>query len=145
MASAVRFKEADKKGELDTSMERVDTANIDFGMQQNLRQRVQNHTHRHNHHHQQQKCVPPILLLLTIRMYCLYIQIGTKADTFWCDGFNNYLNNIYFKFTFPFSLVSSNISSSRKLEYCDEEQHEWLQQWNFKKRSRKENLIHLWN
>jgi len=50
-----------------------------------------------------------------------------------------------FKFGFPFSLASSIISSSRKLEYEEEEHHEWLQQWQFRRRSRAENKIHLWN
>ena len=34
--------------------------------------------------------------------------------------------------------------STRNLEYGDEEHHECLQQYNFKKRSREENKIHLW-
>ena len=42
-----------KRGELVTSMELVDTSKIDFGIQQRVRQRVQNHIHRHNHHHRQ--------------------------------------------------------------------------------------------
>ena len=43
------------------------------------------------------------------------------------------------KFTLPFSLASSNTSSSRDLEYEYKEHHEWIQQWNFKKQSRQEN------
>ena len=73
----------------------------------------------------------------------LFIQIGTRAATFWCGFVNNYLLDNDFKFTFPFSLASSNISSSRKLEYEEEEHHEWLQQWQFQRRSSKENKIRL--
>mmetsp|Transcript_20069 Transcript_20069/g.22599 ORF Transcript_20069/g.22599 Transcript_20069/m.22599 type:complete len:80 (-) Transcript_20069:38-277(-) len=66
-----------------------------------------------------------------------YVYINRdQGRHFWYDGFNNYLCNITFKIRISFSLVSSFILSSKNLEYGDEEHHEWLQQWNFKKRSR---------
>ena len=53
MASAVKFLETVKRGELDTSMELVDMTTIDFRIQQKMRQQMPNYIHRHNHHHRQ--------------------------------------------------------------------------------------------
>ena len=76
-----------------------------------------------------------------LHLVLLYIQTETKVDTFWCGNFNNPLRNINFIITF--SLASTNISSAGNLEYENEEHYEWLQQWNFKKRSKEENKIYL--
>ena len=75
----------------------------------------------------------------------LYIQIGTRIAIFWCGSYIIIFAISIFKFGFLFTVASSNVSSSRKLEYEEEEYHEWLQQWHFKRRSRAENKIHLWN
>ena len=72
-----------------------------------------------------------LLALSNVRFFTrilLYIKIGTGTDSIWCGGINNCLHNIVFKNTLPFSLASSNISSSRKLEYEEEVYHEWLQE-----------------
>ena len=65
--------------------------------------------------------------------------IYTKRDTgppiFWCGGCIIILSISIFKFRFLFTVASSNVSSSRKLEYKEEEYHKWLQQWHFKRRS----------
>ena len=53
----------------------------------------------------------------------VYIQIGTKTATFWCGGYIIIFIISIFKFGFPFSLESSHMSLSRKLEYEDEEHH----------------------
>jgi len=44
-----------------------------------------------------------------------------------------------FKFGFLFTVASSNVLSSRNLEYGKGEHHEWLQERHFKRRSRAEN------
>ena len=71
----------------------------------------------------------------------LYIKIGTRTATFWCGGCIIILVISIFKFGFLFTVASSNVSSSRKLEYEEEEYHKWLQQWHIKRRSRVEKKI----
>ena len=75
----------------------------------------------------------------------IYIKIGTRNNPSWCGGCIIIFAISIFKFGFLFTVASSNVSLSRKMEYEEEEYHEWLQQWHFKRRSRAENKIHQWN